>query len=79
MMEEYIGQHGGNDAAVHNSCLGMTQDLVFHDPGAQPLPNEAQYAPVIDPLTQYVAPASPINAIEGSITLIPLSITQPPS
>ena len=78
-MEESIGPYGCNDAAWHNPCCGMTQDLVCHDPGAQPLPQKAQYAPVIDPLTPYGAQASPLNAVEGSHTFIPLSITQPPS
>ena len=49
--------------------LGMTQDRVFHDPGAPPLPNEAQSAPVIDPLTQYFAQASPLKAVAVSPAL----------
>ena len=34
--------------------------------GAQPLPNEAQYAPIIDPLAQYLAQASSVDTVEVS-------------
>src|SRR5712691_10944694 len=66
MMEDYIGHHGCNDTALHDPCLGMTSSPFFHDPGAQPLPNEAQYAPIIDSLTQSLAPTSPVDTVEVS-------------
>ena len=66
MMEAYMGQHGGHDAALHDPCLGMTHDPFFQDPGAQPLPHEAPYAPIMDSLTQSLAQASPVNAVEVS-------------
>src|SRR2546425_5547182 len=34
---------GSEGTALHNPGLGMTYSPFFHDPGAQPLPNEAQY------------------------------------
>src|SRR6266851_4102995 len=64
MMEDYIGHHGCNDPALHDPCLGMTSSPFFHDPGAPPLPNEAQYAPIIDSLTQSLAQTSPVDTVE---------------
>ena len=55
MVEEYIGKYGGNDPALHDACLGMRQDAFFHHARPQPLPNEAQYPPILDPLSQYLA------------------------
>jgi hypothetical protein len=47
----------------------MRQDALCHHASTPPLPNEAQYPPVIDPLPQYLASASPLNAIEVSTDL----------
>src|SRR5438093_12452182 len=50
-----VSKYGGNDPALHDACLGMRQDAFFHHACPQPLPNEAQYPPIIDPLSQSLA------------------------
>ena len=43
------------DPALHDAGLRMRQDAFFHHARPQPLPNEAPYPPIIDPLSQYLA------------------------
>jgi site-specific DNA recombinase len=46
---------GSDDATLRDACLRVSQHAFFHDPGVQPLPNEAQDPPIIDPFAQHVA------------------------
>ena len=50
-----LARRGGKDPALHDACLGRRQDAFFHHACPHPLPHEAQYPPIIDPLSQYLA------------------------
>jgi len=69
MMEEHIGQHGGDNAALHDACLGVRQSALFHHAGTQPLPKETQHAAIIDPLAPHLAQACAVDAVEVSTDL----------
>jgi hypothetical protein len=47
----------------------MRQDACFHHAGSQPLPHEAHFPPLIDPLSPDLASASPVDAIEVSTAI----------
>jgi site-specific DNA recombinase len=46
---------GSDDATLRDACLRVSQHAFFHDSGVQPLPDEAQDTPIIDPFAQHVA------------------------
>jgi hypothetical protein len=55
MMAASMGPPRGDDATLRDAWLRVRQHAFFHDPGVQPLPNEAQDPPIIDPCAQRVA------------------------
>src|SRR6266540_7017836 len=66
MMEAYMAQYGGHDAALHDACLGVRQATFFHHAGPPPLPNAASYTPIVDPFAQSLSQPSPLDTVEVS-------------
>jgi hypothetical protein len=66
MVEEYMGQEGGNDPAWHDACLGRRQAAFFQHACPPPLPHEAPSPPILAPRSPSLASASPVDAIAGS-------------
>ncbi|MEE9148626.1 MAG: hypothetical protein V3U27_14625, partial [Candidatus Tectomicrobia bacterium] len=63
------------DPALRRALVRVRQLSRLEHPGVQPLADQSQYSPIIDPPLDKLAQAAMVYVVERSNTLIPLSTT----
>src|SRR2546430_953891 len=68
LMQEYIRHHGRNHPALRRALVRVRKLSRLQHAGVQPLADEPQYPPIIDPLRDKRSQVVPVEIVENPLT-----------